>query len=249
MKYCRECILPNSRPNLNFDKFGVCDGCSKTQTKTNWKLRLKEFKKLVKITKSKKKKYDCLIPVSGGKDSTWQVITAKKYGLKPLCVTWRSPARNSLGQNNLNNLINLGVDHIDYSLNPTTEKKFVLKTFMEFGNPLIPMHLALHAIPTIIAIEKKIPLILWGENSAYEYGGPKKYKGAIMNNKWRKKFGVNEGKGIKYWVSKNINIKDLINYNIPSFSNLKKNKIFETWFVREELNFKTIDYKEWIRKF
>ena len=49
-------------------------------------------------------------------------MTAKKYGLKPLCVTWRSPARNSLGQDNLNNLINLGVDHIDFSLNPNTEK-------------------------------------------------------------------------------------------------------------------------------
>jgi len=229
LKYCKICILPNTRPNLIFDKSGVCDGCKKIQKKTNWNLRLKEFKKLVKKIKKKKRIYDCLIPVSGGKDSTWQVIVAKKYGLKPLCVTWKSPARNSLGQNNLNNLINLGVDHIDFSLNSAKEKKFVLKTFTEFGNPLIPMHLALHAIPTIIAIEKKIPLILWGENSAYEYGGAKKYKGALMNNKWRKKFGVNEGKDIKYWISKNLSEKDLMNYKIPSFSNLKKNNINEVF--------------------
>ncbi len=229
LKYCKICILPNTRPNLIFDKTGICDGCKKIQKKINWNLRLKEFKELIKKIKKKKRNYDCVIPVSGGKDSTWQVMTAKKYGLKPLCVTWRSPARNSLGQDNLNNLINLGVDHIDFSLNPNTEKKFVLKTFMEFGNPLIPMHLALHAIPTIIAIEKKIPLILWGENSAYEYGGEKKYKGALMNNKWRKKFGVNEGKGINYWVSKKLNEKDLINYKIPSFLELKKNKINEVF--------------------
>ena len=81
--------------------------------------------------------------------------------MKPLCVTWRSPARNSLGQKNLNNLIKLGVDHIDFSINYGLEKKFIYKTFKMFGNPLIPMHLALHAIPTQIALEKNIPLILW----------------------------------------------------------------------------------------
>ena len=55
MKYCNVCVLPNSRPNLNFDKFGVCDGCSKIQVKTNWKLRLEEFKKLVTNIKKNKK--------------------------------------------------------------------------------------------------------------------------------------------------------------------------------------------------
>ena len=98
MKYCKICILPNTRPNLNFDKFGICDVCNKKQKKINWSLRLKEFKELVKNKKKKNRNYDCLIPVSGGKDSTWQVIVAKKYGLKPLCVTWKSPARNKLGQ-------------------------------------------------------------------------------------------------------------------------------------------------------
>ena len=86
----------------------------KNPSKIKWSSRLAEFKNLVNKIKKKKRVYDCVIPVSGGKDSTWQVIVAKKYGLKPLCVTWRSPARNSLGQKNLNNLIKLGVDHIDF---------------------------------------------------------------------------------------------------------------------------------------
>ena len=71
-----------------------------------------------------------MIPVSGGKDSTWQVIIAKKFGLKPLCVTWKSPARNKLGQQNLNNLINLGVDHIDYSIDVNIERNFIKKLFL-----------------------------------------------------------------------------------------------------------------------
>jgi N-acetyl sugar amidotransferase len=222
-------VLPSSRPNLNFDKFGVCDGCSKIQVKTNWKLRLEEFKKLVTNIKKKQKNYDCLIPVSGGKDSTWQVLVAKKFGLKILCVTWRSPARNKLGQSNLDNLIRLGVDHIDFSIDKNIEKNFIKKTFVKFGNPLIPMHLALHAIPTRIAIEKDIPLILWGENSAYEYGGHKSFKGKSMNNKWRKVFGVNEGKPINYWLDKNLTERDLYPYKIPDTKKINEKKIKEVF--------------------
>ena len=76
------------------------------------------FRKLVKNIKNKNKKYDCIIPVSGGKDSTWQVVVALEHGLHPLCVTWKTPARNSLGFKNLENLVKLGVDHIDFTINP-----------------------------------------------------------------------------------------------------------------------------------
>ena len=71
----------------------------------DWKAREKMFQSLVDSVKSLNKYYDCVIPVSGGKDSTWQVIKALEYGLKPLCITWRTPARNELGQKNLDNLI------------------------------------------------------------------------------------------------------------------------------------------------
>ena len=132
MRYCKNCLLPDTRPNLKIGINGICDACLKNQVKQKWSSRLAEFKYLVNKIKKKKRVYDCVIPVSGGKDSTWQVIVAKKYGLKPLCVTWRSPARNSLGQKNLNNLINLGVDHIDFSINCDLEKKIIYKTFKMF---------------------------------------------------------------------------------------------------------------------
>ena len=139
----------------------------------NWIKRKKRIYRNSQKSKKKNSVYDCLIPVSGGKDSTWQVITALKYNLNPLCITWRSPSRNVIGQKNLNNLIKLGVDHIDFTINDKVEKYFTLKTFKKFGNPLIPMHMALHAITIRTAIEKKIKLVLWGENSADEYGGLK----------------------------------------------------------------------------
>ena len=102
--YCKNCILPNTRPNLYLNKLtNLCSVCvslknNKGKNKINWSKRERQFKLLVKNNSKKNKVYDCIIPVSGGKDSTWQVLTALKYKLRPLCITWKSPARNKIGQ-------------------------------------------------------------------------------------------------------------------------------------------------------
>ena len=79
--------------------------------------------------------YDCLIAVSGGKDSTWQTLKCLEYGLTPLTFTYRPPKRTAIGQDNLNNLISLGVDHIDYTINPQVEAQFLLKAFERGREP------------------------------------------------------------------------------------------------------------------
>ena len=232
LKYCKSCILPNSRPNLYIGSEGVCNAClsNSKKKKVNWEVRRKNFLKIVKKIKSKKAKYDCLIPVSGGKDSTWQVITALKYKLKPLCVTWKTPARNQIGKENLDNLINLGVDHIDFTINPKVEKIFVLKSFKKLGNPALPMHMALHSIPLQIAISMKIPLIIWGENSADEYGSiNKKLEGAFLTNSWRKKFGVTNETKANDWIDNDLSKKDLSPYILPSEKDKKKHKVMEVF--------------------
>ena len=125
IKYCNTCILPNTRPNIQFDAEGRCNGATLDNKRNiNWVKREGDFQKLVLETKSKNRIYDCVIPVSGGKDSTWQVIKALEYGLRPLCVTWKTPVRTKLGEANLNNLVSLGVNHIDFTINPNVEKTF-----------------------------------------------------------------------------------------------------------------------------
>ena len=179
-KWCKKCVLPDSRPNLIIDKFGICNVCNLKSTSNNIKnikpLGKKSFKKLLKkvLKNNPKNNYDCLIPVSGGKDSTWQVITCLENNLVPLTVTWKCPSRTGLGQKNLDNLISLGVDHFDVTVNPKIEKKFIYKTFLETGTAAIPMHLAIFNLSQRIASNFKIPLIIWGENSAKEYGFKKK---------------------------------------------------------------------------
>ena len=91
----------------------------------DWSEREVEFKKLVENVKQKSTGYDCLIPVSGGKDSTWQVILALKYKLNPLAFTYKPIFRTKIGKKNLDNLIKIGVHHIDFSVNEKVEKKFL----------------------------------------------------------------------------------------------------------------------------
>lgn len=220
MRYCRNCLLPDTRPNLEIMPDGRCNACHSWVEKkdsVDWVQRARAFDQLVAELKEKNAPWDCVIPVSGGKDSTWQVIKALEYGLKPLCVTWRTPARNALGQKNLDNLIKLGVDHIDFTINPDVEKRFTIEAFKRGGSLAIPMHMALFAIPLQLAIKFHIPLVLWGENSAMEYGGKdESVLGFRMTRAWLKKYGVTQGTVAEDWVSEDLSAKDLAVYQWPS---------------------------------
>jgi len=211
LRYCTTCVLPHTRPNIAFDDKGNCN-CATAQKKQliDWDARTQQFKDLVREVKALGRDYDCIIPVSGGKDSTWQTVVALEHGLKPLCVTWKTPARNALGTANLENLISLGVDHIDFAVNPKVERVFVRKTFEKLGSPVIPMHMALHAIPLKLAVNYQIPLILWGENSAYEYGGEdESLKGVRLTHAWLKKYGVTNGTTAQDWIDEDLSAADL----------------------------------------
>lgn len=236
MKYCKRCILPDTRPNLLIGDDGVCNACKQTseKPKIDWEKREGAWKKLVEETKKRSRGWDCVIPVSGGKDSTWQVVKALESGLKPLCVTWRTPARSELGQKNLDNIIQLGVDHIDFSINPEVEKKFTLEALKKKGSVAIPMHMALFAIPLQVAVKFKIPLVLWGENSGAEYGGSgSEVLGHKMSRKWLEAYGVTQGTVAEDWVSEGLSLKDLAPYIWPTDEELEASGVtaaFLGWY-------------------
>ena len=202
MQWCRSCVLPDSRPNLTINSDGVCSACEtfRGRAEIDWQQRERAFETIVDNAKLSGSEYDCLVPVSGGKDSTWQVVKCLEYGLKPLAVSWRPPARTSIGQKNLNNLKTLGVDHIDFSINPEIESTFMRKTFVEAGSSGIPMHYAIFAIPLKIAVNFNISLIVWGENSAIEYGGgPSDKHLTVLDEAWLSKYGVAQGFDVLDW--------------------------------------------------
>ncbi|MCI0564622.1 MAG: N-acetyl sugar amidotransferase [Nitrososphaera sp.] len=228
MRYCRTCIIPDSRPNIQFDPSGKCNACASSTIKReiDWIHRERAFQDVVEHAKSRSRGYDCLVPVSGGKDSTWQVVKCFEYGLNPLAVTWKTPARTEIGARNLANLVNLGVDHIDCQVNPKVERKFMYQALVRYGDTAIPMHMALFNIPLKIAVKFEIPLVVWGENSAFEYGGTEdERKGFKLDGRWLKKYGVTYGTTAHDWVSNEIMEKELTPYFGPTDEELESKGI------------------------
>jgi N-acetyl sugar amidotransferase len=219
MRYCSKCILPDTRPNLAIGADGICNACWSHATKAeiDWGARQLAFKAVVRHARSRSTGYDCLIPVSGGKDSTWQVVKCLEAGLNPLAVTWKTPGRTAIGQRNLDNLVSLGVDHIDYQINPKVERKFTLDALVRFGSTAVPMHMAIFAIPAKIAARFQIPLIVWGENSAFEYGGAdEESTGFKLDSAWLKRHGVTHGTTARDWISARLTERELTPYFGPS---------------------------------
>lgn len=224
MTYCARCILPSTRPQLKLDNEGVCNACRSHASRPliDWRARAKAFKDVAARAKSKSRGYDCLIPVSGGKDSTWQVVKCLEEGLNPLAVTWKTPARTDLGARNLANLVRLGVDHVDYQVNPAVERVFMLRTFERLGSTAVPMHMALFAIPLKIAARFGIPLVVWGENSAFEYGqADDAHCGFKLDAAWLSTYGVTHGTTARDWVSQDLTEKALTPYAGPTEAELE----------------------------
>lgn len=225
IRYCRSCVLPDTRPNLVLDADGVCNACRThgRRAEVDWEERGAAFARLVARARARASGYDCLVPVSGGKDSTWQVVTCLAHGLRPLCVTWRTPGRTGVGQRNLDNLVALGVDHIDYRVSPVVERRFALEALRRLGDPGIPMHMALFAIPLTIAVRLRIPLVVWGENSAVEYGSADGGgTGHRLDAAWLRRFGVTHGTTWRDWVGDGLSERDMVAYRGPSEAELEE---------------------------
>lgn len=224
MKWCASCVLPDTRPNLVIGPDGICNACHAHRTKCDidWAARERAFQEVVAHAKARTRRYDCLIPVSGGKDSSWQVVKCLEHGLTPLAVTWKTPARTAIGQRNLDNLVSLGVDHVDYQVSPKVEARFMLAAFERFGSTAIPMHLALFNIPLAIAVRFGIPLVVWGENSAFEYGSPDDaLTGFRLDRAWLARYGVTHGTTASDWVGQGLTEKQLAAYFGPDVDSLE----------------------------
>ena len=118
--YCKKCLYPDTKPNLFINKKGICSACRNylNRTTIDWENRKKLFFELInKIKNSNSSAHDCIVPVSGGKDSTYQVLKALECGLNPLCVNASTDSITPIGKKNLENIKDLGVDFIEVTLN------------------------------------------------------------------------------------------------------------------------------------
>ncbi|WP_291949925.1 N-acetyl sugar amidotransferase [Campylobacter sp.] len=226
MKFCKKCVMPDTKPDLHFDENGVCDACNSQIDKNeniNWQARKKEFLELIKKYK-KHSVYDCVIGVSGGKDSTFQVLKCLELGLNPLCVCFEPSIPTKIGKKNLANLNNLGVDLIHIKRNPKIYKKLAKEAFIRTGDNEWQNHLGIFTSVPRIAINFNIPLIIWGESPQVEYGGPASSKDKnTLGREWLEEFGGLLGNRISDMIGVDgISEKDLYFYTYPSDEDLQR---------------------------
>ena len=229
IKYCKNCLYPNSKPHLFFDKNGICVACISFEKRKqiNFQKRKLEFSELVDKYKDSTTVHDCVVPVSGGKDSTYQVLKVLEYGMKPLCVTATTDSLTDIGRKNLENIKSFGVDHIELTLNQKLRRKINKFAIQTIGDLSWPEHVAIFTLPIRIALQHNIKLIIWGENSQFEYGGPKKdSKKSILDHNWLQEFGGMGGLRVDdLFILDNINEKDLTLYKYPDKSELDQAQI------------------------
>lgn len=239
VRFCQSCVLPDSRPGIEIGADGVCNACkghSDNRSSIDWAGRGQALERLFRGAKARKAAYDCIVPVSGGKDSFWQVAKCLEMDMKVLAVTWRSPGRNALGQANLDRLVALGVDHIDFSIDPSVEARFMKKTLIETGSSAVPMHLAIFAIPMRIAVQMRVPLIVWGESPFMEYGGQKGDSDLdLLNHAWLKRHGILQGREALDWAGDELTTAELAAYCPPAeeeFRQAQVRSIFMGYYLQ-----------------
>lgn len=178
MKYCKKCLTTSLRPNATFNVEGVCTACEYSMNvgEGSFFSSLNILISMIKENKAKRKrhpKYDCIVGVSGGKDSTRQAHWVRdRLGLNPLLVCCGYPPlqMTNIGADNLSNLISMGFDVEVITPAPISSARLSLTSFKKFGNVCKSTEMALYSAVPRIAILKKIPLILWGENDALQVG-------------------------------------------------------------------------------
>ncbi len=227
LKYCTECLLPETKPDLSFDDEGVCSACNsyKNRATIDWEQREREFVNTLNRYKDDgRNSWDCIVPVSGGKDSTVQVMKILELGFNPLCVTATTCHLSEVGRKNIINIRELGADAVEFSPNPVIRRKLNRIGLENVGDISWPEHLGIFTIPVRAAVQFNVPLIVWGENSQNEYGGPAT---AMENNSldrsWLEEFGGLLGMRVSDLPEfSGIEEKDLIAYTYPSDVELKR---------------------------
>lgn len=225
LKYCTNCVMPHTKPDLLISDDGMCNACRSYENRVaiDWNSRKNELVEILNRFKSKDaSRWDCIVPVSGGKDSTYQVVRMLQLGMNPLCVTATTCDLSDIGRKNIENIKKMGVDYIEFSPNKIIRAKLNKFGMTQVGDISWPEHVGIFTIPVRTAVQFGVPLIVWGENSQNEYGGPAAAsENNVLNRRWLEEFGgllglrVSDMEGVD-----GIEKKHLIPYTYPTDAEL-----------------------------
>lgn len=223
MKICKRCLYPENHPlYITFDDEGICSGCRIHEEKDiiDWSKRSKKLKHILDNYKNKSgNNYDCIIPVSGARDSYFIVHTIKNvYGLNPLLVTYNKQYNTALGVRNLANLrIMFDCDIMTLTVNPESVKKITRATLRKFGSIYWHCIAGQTVYPVQTAVKFKIPLIIWGAHQGIDQVGMFSHLDEVeMTRKYRKEHDL-MGYEAEDLIDEfdNVNAKDIIQFKYP----------------------------------
>lgn len=228
MRYCKKCIQPDTRPQIEFDESGICPAChyADTLAYVNWDKRKQELLAFCEKYRSSSGQYDCVVGVSGGKDSTRQALYVRDVlGMNPLLIslTYSPEQQTPRGAHNVANLAELGFDITTIGPAPETWKKLVKRGFFEYGNWARSTELALFSSVPRFAVAYQINVIFWGENPMLTLGE--------VSNLGRKSGGIVEstlgghtlgGGDITWMLDEQTKANHLMQYRYPSTLEINK---------------------------
>ena len=229
MIYCKRCVYPINHPlNLLINDKGICSGCLVHEEKDNLDWRSKQ-EKLIKIIKpfreSKRGIYNCIVPISGGKDSYFILDYVKNIlQLRPLVVTYNKHYNTLTGHRNISNLKSkLGFSSFNLTINPKKVKKITRVTLKKIGSIYWHCLAGQTVFPVRIACKFKIPLIIWGAHQGIDQVGMFSHTDEVeMTRKYRKEHDLMGYEAEDLVNSSNLNESDLENYYYPSDENIEK---------------------------
>lgn len=220
---CTRCLYPDTKPDLHFDDDGVCSACRAydKRKETDWAMRQGELEAILETGRNSSG-YDCIVPSSGGKDSTWQALKLIEMGARPLVVTATTCHLTATGRKNIINLARYATT-IEVSPNKTVRAKLNRLGLEMVGDISWPEHVSIFTTPFKMACDFGIPLIFYGECPQEAYGGPPGTDEAReMTLRWTQEFGGNLGLRPSDMVGLNdITAADMADYMLPSTERVK----------------------------
>lgn len=254
MKYCIKCLQTDTRPGTKFDDNGICPACNYHESlkDVDWDERRKELDEIVSFGKANNHSgYDCIIGVSGGKDSVRQAFFVKDVlKMNPLLVSLSNPPEQvtQRGVDNVSNMIKHGFDCISINPAPKVWRKLMRKGFFQYTNWAKSTELTLFSSVPKLAIAYQIPLIWWGENSALQLGelNVMGKTGSDGNN--LRKMNTLAGGDITWLLSEEIRQNDILQYVYPSEKEMEDANLritflgyfWKDWSLIDNGNFSTL---------
>lgn len=251
LKRCAKCVMPETHETIIYEPdSGVCSICRQHEYKrerVDWIKKEKEFADIVNSYKGKGS-YDCIIPISGGKDSTFILYSmVKKYKVRPLVLSFdHGFYRPHHIQNRDRILRMLGVDFLIFRSNPAVVKKLMLESLIRKGDFCWHCHTGVFAWPMQIAIKFNIPLLIWGESAAeytsyYDFEKPEDQDEKPFNTYINLGITAEDMVGM---LDNTVTMRDLEPYRYPKLKDLKKigyrsicYGAYHQWDVRRQVEF------------